>query len=145
MLPTKRSAMALARGAHRRPDGPDIGGGEHRVERCGELGVAVPDQEPAAAAGVVEAHEQVAGLLGQPGAGGARGDARMCTRWVPSSMTKNAYSRRRVIVFRWNRSQARIACACARRNSLHDGPARRGGGSTPAVWRIVQTGEAPIW
>ena len=31
MLPTKRSAMALARGAHRRPDGPDIGGGEHRV------------------------------------------------------------------------------------------------------------------
>jgi hypothetical protein len=27
------------------------------------------------AAGVVEVHEQVAGLLGQPGAGGMRGDA----------------------------------------------------------------------
>ena len=40
-----------------------------------KLGVAIPDQEPEAAAGVVEVHEQVAGLLGQPGAGGMRGDA----------------------------------------------------------------------
>jgi hypothetical protein len=38
-----------------------------------------------------------------------------------------------------------IACACARRNSVHDGPARRGAGSIPAAWRIAQTVEAPIW
>ena len=70
---------------------------------------------------------------------------RMCTRRVACSMTKNAYSRRRVIVSRWNRPHARIACAWARRNSDQGGPARRGAGSTPAAWRIVQTVEAPIW
>jgi len=58
-------------------------------------------------------------------------------------MTKNAYSRR-VIVSRCNRSQARIECACDRRNSLHDGPARRGEGSMPALRRMAQTVEAPI-
>src|SRR3954447_4026201 len=60
-------------------------------------------------------------------------------------MTKNAYSRRRVIVSRWNKSQARIAWAWAHRNSAHDGPARRGEGSMSALCRMVQTVEAPIW
>jgi hypothetical protein len=41
---------------------------------------------------------------------------RMCTHRVACSMTKNAYSRCRVMVSRWNRSQARIGRACARRN-----------------------------
>jgi hypothetical protein len=31
-----------------------------------------------------------------------------CTRRVACSMTKNAYKRRRLMVSRWNRSQARI-------------------------------------
>ena len=75
MVPTKRSAMALARGA-----------------RTGVLmmrmSVAVKTASNAAVnlasrsrmrnrkrlAGVVEVHEQVAGLLGHPGAGGMRGD-----------------------------------------------------------------------
>src|SRR5687768_16826245 len=35
---------------------------------------AIAYEESEAAAGVVEAHEQVAGLLGDPGAGGVRGD-----------------------------------------------------------------------
>src|SRR3954453_21792936 len=51
-------------------DDADVGSGKHRVERGAELGVAVPDQEPEATAGVVEVHEQVAGQLGQPSAGG---------------------------------------------------------------------------
>jgi hypothetical protein len=56
-------------------DDADVGGCEHGVERGGEFGVAVADQEPEASAGRVEVDEQVAGLLGQPGAGGVGGDA----------------------------------------------------------------------
>jgi hypothetical protein len=55
-------------------DDADVGSGKHRVERGAELGVAVPDKEPDAVSGVVEVHEQIAGLLGEPGAGGAGGD-----------------------------------------------------------------------
>jgi hypothetical protein len=52
------------------------GGGRRGVPSgCGELGVAVSDQEPEATGGVVEVHEQVADLLDQPGAGGVGGDA----------------------------------------------------------------------
>ena len=54
---------------HGRPDDADVDGGEDGVERGGELGVPISDDEPEAAAGVVEVHEQVAGLLGEPGAG----------------------------------------------------------------------------
>jgi hypothetical protein len=60
---------------HRSLDDPDVDGGEDRVEGGGELGVAVADQEPEASTGVVEVHAEVAGLLGQPGAGGVGGDA----------------------------------------------------------------------
>jgi hypothetical protein len=59
---------------HRCLDDADVDGGEDRVECRRELGVAVTDEEPKPAAGVVEVHEQVTGLLGQPGAGGMRGD-----------------------------------------------------------------------
>ena len=60
---------------HRCLDDADPERGEHGVEGCGELGVAVPDEEPEAAAGVVEVHGEVAGLLGQPGAGRVGGNA----------------------------------------------------------------------
>jgi hypothetical protein len=55
-------------------DDGDAGGGEDGVEGGGEFGVAVPEEEPEATAGVVKVHPQVAGLLGQPGAGGMGGD-----------------------------------------------------------------------
>ena len=64
---------------------------------------------------------------------------RMCTRRLVCSMTKNAYSWRKVMVSRWKKSQARMACAWARRNSVQDGPARRVDGSIPALFRIFQT------
>ena len=60
---------------HRRLDDPDIDRGEHGIEGGGELGVAVADEEPEAPIGLVEVHEQVAGLLGEPLPGGVGGDA----------------------------------------------------------------------
>jgi hypothetical protein len=129
---------------HRCLDDPDVDGGEDGVEGGGELGVAVADQKPELAPGVVEVDEQVAGLLGQPGSGGVGGDAEDVYPAVACSMTKNAYSRCRVMVSMWSRSQARIAWAWACRNSVHDGPARRVDGSTTARCRMVQTVEAPI-
>jgi hypothetical protein len=60
---------------HRGLDDADVDGGEDGVKGGRELGVTVPDEEPEAAAGVLEVHEQVARLLGQPGSGGVAGDA----------------------------------------------------------------------
>jgi hypothetical protein len=48
------------------------------------------------------------------------------------------------MVSRCNKSQAGMACDCVRRNLAHEGPARRGEGSMPAFFRIVQMVEAPI-
>ena len=59
---------------HRRPDDADVDCGEDGVEGSGERGVAVADEEPKATPGVVEVHEEIAGLLGQPGSGGVGGD-----------------------------------------------------------------------
>ena len=56
-------------------DDPDIDRGEHGIEGGGELGVAVEDEEPEAPIGLVEVHEQVAGLLGERLPGGVGGDA----------------------------------------------------------------------
>ena len=64
-----------ARCLHRRLDDLDVDGGEDGVEGGGELGVAVADEEPESSTGVVEVHEQVAGLLGEPSCGGVGGDA----------------------------------------------------------------------
>jgi hypothetical protein len=55
-------------------DDPDIGAGEHGVEGGGELAVSVADQEPKLSDTVTEVHQQVAGLLGDPGPGGVGGD-----------------------------------------------------------------------
>ena len=60
---------------HRRLDDPDVDGGEDGVEGGGELAVAVADEEPEAAVGVVEVYQQIAGVLGEPGAGRVGGDA----------------------------------------------------------------------
>jgi hypothetical protein len=52
----------------------DVGAGEDRVEGGGELAVPVADQEPELIGSVAKVDEQVAGLLGDPGAGGVGGD-----------------------------------------------------------------------
>jgi hypothetical protein len=60
---------------NRGPDDFDGDGGEDGIEAGSELAVAVTDQEPEASVGVVQAHEQVACELSQPGAGGMSGHA----------------------------------------------------------------------
>jgi hypothetical protein len=60
---------------HRRLDDPDVDGGEDGVDSGGEPAVAVADEEPDAAVGVIEVHQQVAGELGEPGSGRMGGDA----------------------------------------------------------------------
>ena len=45
---------------YRGADDPDVGTGEDRVERGGELAVPVADQEPELRGVVAEVHEQVA-------------------------------------------------------------------------------------
>ena len=55
-------------------DDLDVGAGEDRVERGGELAVPVADQEPEPFGVVREVHEQVADLLGHPGSGRMGGD-----------------------------------------------------------------------
>jgi hypothetical protein len=60
---------------HRCLDDPHIEGGEDGVECGGEPGVSITDEEPEPLPGVIEVDGQVAGLLGQPGAGGVGGDA----------------------------------------------------------------------
>ena len=55
-------------------DDPDVGTGEHGVKGGGELAVSVADQESEPVGAVAEVDEQVAGLLGDPDAGGMGGD-----------------------------------------------------------------------
>jgi hypothetical protein len=58
----------------RASDDPHADRGEHRVERPGELGVPVPDQELETVSVILEAHQQVTGLLRHPRARGMGGD-----------------------------------------------------------------------
>jgi len=58
----------------RSTDDPDVGTGEDGVECRGEFAVSVADQKPEPVGAVAEVHEKVAGLLGDPGAGGVGGD-----------------------------------------------------------------------
>jgi hypothetical protein len=71
----KRSAIAFARGARTGVRMmPDVGAAEHRVKGGAELAVPIADQEPELLGAVAEVHQEVAGLLGDPGAGGMGGD-----------------------------------------------------------------------
>jgi hypothetical protein len=56
-LATHRSAIAFARGARTGVRMIRADRGEHRVERVGELRVAVPDQEPDRVGTVLPLHE----------------------------------------------------------------------------------------
>ena len=111
------------RRSYRRLDDPDVGRGEYGVEGRDELGVTVADQEPEATAGVIQIQRLRACWVSHAPVGRVV-TPRMCTRRVACSMTKNALSRCRVIVSICNRSQAKIECACARRNSARHGGVR---------------------
>ena len=71
----KRSAIAFARGARTGARMmQNVGAGEDGVEGGGELAVPVADQEPEPVGAIAEIHQQVAGLLGDPGPGRVCGD-----------------------------------------------------------------------
>lgn len=53
----------------------DPGIGEDRVEQGGVLAVPVADEEPGAAAGVFDIHDQITSRLGDPGCGWVSGGA----------------------------------------------------------------------
>src|SRR3954463_6189717 len=55
-------------------DDADVRAGEHGVECGGEFAIPVADQEPEPVGPVAEVHQQVAGLLGDPGPGRVGGD-----------------------------------------------------------------------
>jgi hypothetical protein len=63
------------RRSHRHLDDSNVNCREVGVEDRGELGVPVADEEPEASTGVLEVHDQVTGLLGQPGSRRVGGDA----------------------------------------------------------------------
>ena len=129
MLPTKRSAIALARGAR---TGVLMMRMSMAVKTASNAAVNLASRSrmrnrkrrPASSRSMSRLR---ACWVSQAPVGWAV-TPRMCTRRVACSMTKNAYSRCRVMVSRWNRSQARIACAWARRNSRpgRSGSPRRG-------------------
>ena len=133
MVPTKRSAIALARGAR---TGVlmilDVDGGEDGVEGGGELGVAVADQEPEASTGVVEVHEQVAGLLGEPGSGGVGGDAEdvHAAGGVLDDEERVEPVQGDGVEVEQVAGQDRVGLRAE--ELAQDGPARRGAGSIPA-------------
>ena len=62
-------------GAARRLDGLDADRGEYSVERRGELGVPVADEEAETTTGIFESAGEVAGDLGHPEIAGVGGDA----------------------------------------------------------------------
>ena len=122
----------------------DTSPGQHRVERCGELTGAVPDQEPGAGGAIVEVHQQVADLLGGPWPVRVRGDAGDVHVTGADLQTNRQYSRWRVTAqSTWKKSVASIAAAWVCRNLRHVvSVCRSGAGGIFRVLRIRRMAEA---
>src|SRR6476646_4951932 len=120
-------------------DDPDPSRLEHGIERLREAGIPVRQDELHLRPGIFQVHEQVPGLLDDPGldrvlrgaqdpdAPGAVLDHQRTYAFV--SLSRSAVKK----------SSARIPCACDRRNAAHPGPSRRGAGTIPASLRICHT------
>ena len=114
---------------------------EYGVEQAGKLAVAVPDQEPRPAAGVLKVHDEVLRGLGHPGKAVGCGVApRIRIRRLACSMTASTYRRAPVKVTVSKKSQASRASAWERRNLAQVVEVRSGAGSIPACWRICPHG-----
>jgi hypothetical protein len=135
VLPLARGPPCLWWGA----DDFHTGGAEHRVERRGELRIAVVQQEPELVGSFVERHQHVPCLLGDPGTGrvgGGTDDVDLAGHDSQEEQHGDALEEHRVDV---TKSQARMVWAWADRNCCQVGPNRHGAGSTPAWWRIFHT------
>jgi hypothetical protein len=131
-------AWRLDRGA----DDADAGAGEDCVEAGGELAVSVADQETELGGAVAEVHEQVAGLLGDPGAGGVGGDpGEVYTTAAVLDHDQDAEAAQEYGVDVGEVDhEDRVGL---RREELSPGgPGPSGAGSSPALFKMFQTVEA---
>jgi hypothetical protein len=96
--------------------------------------------EPRSGPGIPQVHEQVPGLLDDPGL-----DRVLRGAQDPEAPTavldhrKDTYTSVPLSRSAVKKSSARIPCAWDRSNSAHPGPSRRGAGSIPASLRICHT------
>ena len=118
--------------------------GEDRVEGGGELAVPVADHESELGGVVAEVHQEVAGLLGDPGAGGVggdRGEVHAAAAVLDHDQEVVAVQEDGVDVGEVD-GEDRVGL---RGQELSPGrPDRRGAGSRPAFLRMVQTVDAAI-
>ena len=142
-LPTDRADPAPGdrvgvRRPHRCADDLDTGRAPHVIERPGELGVPVADQEPERSGLIAKDGDEVAGLLGNPEAGGMVSDAAKMDPPAAKLDKNSAYTRRRKTVSTVKKSQATIPAACWGRNDRQFAAPRRGAGSRPGAHSILR-------
>jgi hypothetical protein len=142
-LPPNRADPPLRRGVRlgrldRCAQHLDPLGGNHRVERGGELRIPITDQEPE------PVHERFRACWATHPPTGCDVTPSTWTRRVATSITNSTYSRRRRTVSTVKTSRASTPLAWARRNCRHVMADRAGAGSTPARCRMVHTVLAPI-
>jgi hypothetical protein len=132
----------------RDPDAAEHGLGsgvlEDRVEQGGELSIAVPDQEPRTAAGILEVHDEILGGLRHPGRGRMGGGAQDPDPSAGVLKHRQHVHPRPVKVVVSKKSHASRASAWERRKSAHVVEERSGAGSISASFRISHTVEAVV-
>jgi hypothetical protein len=120
-------------------DYPGTSGTEDLIERGGEAGVPVMQDELHPRPDILQVHEQVPGLLDHPRLDRVPVAPKTRIRRVPCSITARTQTFVPSSSPAVKKSSARIPCAWDRRNSAQPGPSRRGAGSMPAFLRICQT------
>ena len=115
-----------ARRLDKRLDDPHPGRGEYGVERHGELGVPIPDQELHASACSPRCISRLRTCWATHSPVGCAVIPAGCTRRVPCSMKSSTYRRRKNTVSTWKKSVARIVFAWASRNVRQVSPDRVG-------------------
>ena len=88
--------------------------------------------------GIPQVHEQVPGLLDDPGLDRVLRGAQDRTRRLPCSITARTYTFEPIEQVSGEEVQRQDPLAWDRRNSAQPGPSRRGAGSIPASLRICQ-------
>jgi hypothetical protein len=110
-----------------------------RRRRRGELAVAVADQEPELLGAVAEVHQEVGGLLGDPGAGGVGGDPRdVRTAAVVFDDDEDVEAAQEHGVDE-GEVEREDRTGLRDRTCRRGGPVRRGAGSSPTSFKIFQT------
>src|SRR6266536_3369552 len=125
------------------PDNHDVLGGEHGVERSGELRVSVADQESKAGDLIAEVHDQVAGPLGGPLGGRMGRDAQDVHPAAGDLHDEQHVQPAQGDRVKVEKSVASSPEACARRNVRQLVSTSRGAGPILAAARIRRIVRAP--